>query len=143
MIEIMATGALATVQDHGRYGALKWGVGASGALDNLAPAAPVGALRQPAPPVFDRGAEKLFRLAKLRTPPVLVFRIKKAQDKSGLFSLLEDKVGDHASAVGLQADGGGQTKTEVRSRKAGTVRVELSLVPAAGIIEGGSALQMK
>jgi biotin-dependent carboxylase-like uncharacterized protein len=39
MIEIMATGALATVQDHGRGGALKWGVGASGALDNLALAA--------------------------------------------------------------------------------------------------------
>ncbi|CEF48578.1 unnamed protein product [uncultured bacterium] len=39
MIEIMATGALATVQDHGRCGALKWGVGASGALDNLALAA--------------------------------------------------------------------------------------------------------
>ncbi|MBW5440239.1 biotin-dependent carboxyltransferase family protein [Bradyrhizobium canariense] len=39
MIEIIATGALATVQDHGRGGALKWGVGASGALDNLALAA--------------------------------------------------------------------------------------------------------
>jgi len=39
MIEIMATGALATVQDQGRGGALKWGVGASGALDNLALAA--------------------------------------------------------------------------------------------------------
>jgi allophanate hydrolase subunit 2 len=39
MIEILATGALATVQDHGRGGALKWGVGASGALDNLALAA--------------------------------------------------------------------------------------------------------
>jgi 5-oxoprolinase (ATP-hydrolysing) subunit C len=39
MIEILATGALATVQDHGRSGALKWGVGASGALDNLALAA--------------------------------------------------------------------------------------------------------
>jgi len=39
VIEIMATGALATVQDQGRGGALKWGVGASGALDNLALAA--------------------------------------------------------------------------------------------------------
>jgi 5-oxoprolinase (ATP-hydrolysing) subunit C len=39
MIEIIATGALATVQDQGRGGALKWGVGASGALDNLALAA--------------------------------------------------------------------------------------------------------
>lgn len=39
MIEIMATGALATVQDHGRGGALKWGVGSSGALDDLALAA--------------------------------------------------------------------------------------------------------
>jgi biotin-dependent carboxylase-like uncharacterized protein len=39
MIEILATGALATVQDRGRNGALKWGVGASGALDSLALAA--------------------------------------------------------------------------------------------------------
>ena len=39
MIEIVTTGALATVQDRGRGGALKWGVGSSGALDNLALAA--------------------------------------------------------------------------------------------------------
>jgi biotin-dependent carboxylase-like uncharacterized protein len=36
MIEILSTGALATVQDLGRKGALKWGVGASGAMDDLA-----------------------------------------------------------------------------------------------------------
>jgi biotin-dependent carboxylase-like uncharacterized protein len=36
MIEIMSTGALATVQDLGRKGALKWGVGISGAMDDLA-----------------------------------------------------------------------------------------------------------
>src|ERR1051326_7515501 len=36
MIEILATGALATVQDLGRKGALKWGVGVSGAMDDLA-----------------------------------------------------------------------------------------------------------
>jgi biotin-dependent carboxylase-like uncharacterized protein len=39
MIEIVTTGALATVQDFGRNGALKWGVGSSGVLDNLALAA--------------------------------------------------------------------------------------------------------
>jgi biotin-dependent carboxylase-like uncharacterized protein len=36
MIEILSTGALATVQDLGRKGALKWGVGVSGAMDDLA-----------------------------------------------------------------------------------------------------------
>ncbi|WP_315833998.1 biotin-dependent carboxyltransferase family protein [Bradyrhizobium prioriisuperbiae] len=36
MIEILITGALNTVQDQGRRGALKWGVGTSGALDDLA-----------------------------------------------------------------------------------------------------------
>lgn len=36
MIEILSTGALATVQDRGRLGALKWGVGVSGAMDGLA-----------------------------------------------------------------------------------------------------------
>jgi biotin-dependent carboxylase-like uncharacterized protein len=39
VIEIVTTGALATVQDRGRDGALKWGVGSAGALDNLALAA--------------------------------------------------------------------------------------------------------
>jgi biotin-dependent carboxylase-like uncharacterized protein len=36
MIEVMSTGALATVQDLGRRGALRWGVGLSGAMDDLA-----------------------------------------------------------------------------------------------------------
>jgi 5-oxoprolinase (ATP-hydrolysing) subunit C len=39
MIEIIATGGLATIQDLGRRGALKWGVGTSGAMDDLAVAA--------------------------------------------------------------------------------------------------------
>lgn len=36
MIEILSTSALATVQDLGREGALRWGVGTSGAMDPLA-----------------------------------------------------------------------------------------------------------
>jgi biotin-dependent carboxylase-like uncharacterized protein len=36
MIEIISAGALATVQDLGRRGSLKWGVGVSGAMDDLA-----------------------------------------------------------------------------------------------------------
>lgn len=39
MIEILSTSALATVQDLGREGALRWGVGTSGAMDPLALAA--------------------------------------------------------------------------------------------------------
>lgn len=39
MIEILAPGALATVQDPGRHGALGWGVGVSGAMDGMALAA--------------------------------------------------------------------------------------------------------
>src|ERR1700757_1779050 len=39
MIEIIATGGVATIQDLGRRGALKWGVGTSGAMDDLAVAA--------------------------------------------------------------------------------------------------------
>ena len=39
MIEILSTSALATVQDLGREGALRWGVGSSGAMDPLALAA--------------------------------------------------------------------------------------------------------
>lgn len=36
MIEILSASALATVQDLGRLGALRWGVGTSGAMDPLA-----------------------------------------------------------------------------------------------------------
>lgn len=39
MIEILSASALATVQDLGREGALRWGVGTSGAMDPLALAA--------------------------------------------------------------------------------------------------------
>jgi 5-oxoprolinase (ATP-hydrolysing) subunit C len=39
MIEILSASALATVQDLGREGALRWGVGSSGAMDPLALAA--------------------------------------------------------------------------------------------------------
>lgn len=39
MIEVLSSGALATVQDLGRTGALRWGVGSSGAMDPLALAA--------------------------------------------------------------------------------------------------------
>ena len=39
MIEILSATALATVQDLGRAGALRWGVGTSGAMDPLALAA--------------------------------------------------------------------------------------------------------
>ena len=39
MIELISAGALATVQDQGRLGSLKFGVGTSGAMDQLALAA--------------------------------------------------------------------------------------------------------
>ncbi|SEB09020.1 biotin-dependent carboxyltransferase family protein [Variovorax sp. YR216] len=39
MIEVLSSAALATVQDAGRKGSLRWGVGTSGAMDNLALAA--------------------------------------------------------------------------------------------------------
>ena len=39
MIEVLSSGALATVQDLGRKGSLRWGVGTSGAMDHLALAA--------------------------------------------------------------------------------------------------------
>lgn len=36
MIEILSHTALATIQDRGRFGALRWGVGRAGAMDGLA-----------------------------------------------------------------------------------------------------------
>ena len=39
MIEVLSSAALATVQDLGRNGSLRWGVGTAGAMDNLALAA--------------------------------------------------------------------------------------------------------
>jgi biotin-dependent carboxylase-like uncharacterized protein len=39
MIEVLSAGALTTVQDKGRYGCLRWGVGTAGAMDGVALAA--------------------------------------------------------------------------------------------------------
>ncbi len=39
MIEVLTTGALTTVQDLGRHGCLRWGVGTAGAMDGVALAA--------------------------------------------------------------------------------------------------------
>ncbi|HSV83737.1 MAG TPA: biotin-dependent carboxyltransferase family protein [Ramlibacter sp.] len=39
MIEVLTAGALTTVQDLGRYGCLRWGVGTAGAMDGIALAA--------------------------------------------------------------------------------------------------------
>jgi biotin-dependent carboxylase-like uncharacterized protein len=39
MIEVITVGALTTVQDRGRYGCLRWGVGTAGAMDGVALAA--------------------------------------------------------------------------------------------------------
>jgi biotin-dependent carboxylase-like uncharacterized protein len=36
MIEIVTAGALTTVQDRGRYGCMRWGVGSAGAMDAVA-----------------------------------------------------------------------------------------------------------
>jgi 5-oxoprolinase (ATP-hydrolysing) subunit C len=36
MIEVLSAGALTTVQDRGRYGCLRWGVGTAGAMDGVA-----------------------------------------------------------------------------------------------------------
>lgn len=39
MIEVLTAGALTTVQDSGRFGCLRWGVGTAGAMDGVALAA--------------------------------------------------------------------------------------------------------
>ena len=36
MMEILSQSALTTVQDRGRFGGLRWGVGIAGAMDRLA-----------------------------------------------------------------------------------------------------------
>ena len=36
MIEILSPSSLATVQDLGRFGAMRWGVGTAGAMDRMA-----------------------------------------------------------------------------------------------------------
>jgi allophanate hydrolase subunit 2 len=39
MIEVLTVGALTTIQDRGRQGCLRWGVGTAGAMDGAALAA--------------------------------------------------------------------------------------------------------
>ena len=69
MIEILSASALATVQDLGRVGALRWGVGTSGAMDPLALASGNVLLGN------DEGAAAI-------EVPVFPFQVRFAQDCS-------------------------------------------------------------
>ena len=114
-----------------------------GAVDHLPPAAGVGALREPAPPVGDGVAEQLFRLADAGARSGLVLGTEAAQDERGVLPFPEREVGDHAVAVGLQRHGGGQAEAQPRPVEAGAVLADVELVGGAGVVEGRAALQTK
>jgi len=66
MIEVLAAGAQATVQDLGRTDCLRWGVGTAGAMDPMALAAGTGAVKLSGATTRDllatRGREELAEL---------------------------------------------------------------------------------
>ena len=113
------------------------------AVDHLPPAAGVGAPREPAPPVGDGVAEQVLRLADPGAPAGLVLGSQAAQDERGLLPFPEREVGDHAGAVAPQRYGGGQAEAQPRPVEAGAVLVQVAFVSGAGVVEGGTALQMK
>jgi hypothetical protein len=69
MIEILSSTALATVQDAGPPGSLRWGVGTAGAMDQLALAAGNLLLGNPAGAAGSRCPCTRFRCASPRTAP--------------------------------------------------------------------------
>ena len=68
MIEILSQSALATVQDLGRFGALRWGVGTAGAMDRMALGLRQPAARQRGGRGGDRGPGLSLRGAVRRGP---------------------------------------------------------------------------
>ena len=112
-------------------------------MDDLAPAARVGAFGQPAPPVSDGVAEQLLRLAGAGTRPLPIFGAEPAQHECSLLSLAEREVGDHAAVVESERHRSGQTKAQPGPVEAGAVLAEMGLVLGAGVVEGGAALHVK
>ena len=112
-------------------------------MDHLAPAAGVGAPREPAPPVGDGVAEQFLRLAVPGAAGWLVLGGEAAQDEGGFLPFPEREVGDRAGSVGPQRDGDGQAEAQPRPVEAGAVRVQVAFVRGAGVVEGGAALQTK
>ena len=75
-----------------------------GALDDFAPAARIGTLRQPAAPVVDGRAKQVLPLPCARTVGQRFVVIELAQRERQAFALAEREIGGHASSRYLAAD---------------------------------------
>ena len=91
------------------------------ALHHLAPAALVGAVRQPALPVGDRLAEPLLGLVGAGAVAGVVAGVELAQDERRALPLAEGEVGEHPVAVAPQRDRGRQPQAQPRPVEAGAV----------------------
>ena len=111
------------------------------ALHDLAPAAVVGAVGQPALPVRDGLPEPLLRLVGAGAVADVVAGVELAQDEGRALSLAQDEIGQHAVAIPPQRDRGSQPQAQPRSVEAGALLGDGRVVPGAGVVEGGPALQ--
>ena len=110
------------------------------ATDHLPPAARVGALREPAPPVFDGSHEELFLFRLRETDPTVVSLLYLPQDEDrGLF-LPKRELGESPIVLLLQGKKRRQAQAQVGGMERRPAGDDSGLVLPAGVIEGGGAL---
>src|SRR5262245_9441615 len=110
-------------------------------MDHFAPAAGVGALLQPAPPIGGRVAEQVLRLVAAWTRCLLVLGMEQTQDECDVLSLGKREVGDHTAFIRLELYRSGQAKTKLLCLEAGPVLGEIGPVGFAGVVKSRAALQ--
>ena len=109
-------------------------------MDDLAPAARVRALREPASPVLD-GAPEVFVLFLLgERDPAAATGLYLPEHEHRRLALVERKLGDGSARVLVQWGVRREPQADARRPKARAFGGDLRLVPFAGVVEGRGAL---
>ena len=67
--------------------------------------------------------------------------VEEPQEERGALALAEGEVGGDARPVAGERQRGGEAEAQARAVEAGAVLAQVRLVMAAGVVEGGPALQ--
>ncbi len=111
------------------------------AVDHLAPAARVGAFREPAAPVLDGLEEELLFLRAGDGEAASGPRPYLPEHEHGHLVFPQGEVGDGAVAVAPQGYVGSQSQAELRGVEAGARGGDLDLVGVAGVVESRGTLR--
>jgi hypothetical protein len=114
-----------------------------GAVDDLAPAAAVGALREPSPPELDGGLEQLGRLVARRGQATSDARGGPPEHERRALPLREHKPGGDAVGAGPKGEVRRERERQVRPLEHRTGRRERDPGPRAGVVECGRAEELE